>query len=243
MKIWIVLPAFNEAKAVPKIFDGLRRLRAENFNLELHVILVDDASTDDTIKVARDCSNELDVHLLKNAVNQGLAVTFMRGMLLAAEQAGFEDIVVCMDADNTHPTGQIAGMARAIQEGRDVVVASRYQRGSIVKGVPLFRRFLSGGMSVLFRAVRPIPNIRDYSCGYRAYRAGFLKSAIAAEGKALFSKDGFACMVALLLRLHKLGAVCGEVPLVLRYDQKKGVSKMRICHTILNTIRVLVCPR
>jgi dolichol-phosphate mannosyltransferase len=134
-------------------------------------------------------------------------------------------------------------MIRNIAEGRDVVTASRYQPGSVTRGVPLFRRFLSRGMSVLFRSIYPIPGVRDYSCGYRAYRASMLKQLFQAEGEVLFASDGFSCMVRILLKLHKQGAICGEVPMVLRYDEKAGASKMAIGSTVARTLSVLLSER
>jgi dolichol-phosphate mannosyltransferase len=102
---------------------------------------------------------------------------------------------------------------------------------------------LSRGMSILFRLVFPIPGVRDYSCGYRAYRAEFLQKALDHRGTKLFAQEGFACMVAILLRLHKEGAICSEVPLVLRYDQKIGQSKMNVGSTVIKTLHVLIKER
>jgi len=243
MRIWVVLPAYNEAENIPAIFAGLRRLVRENYRLELRVILVDDCSSDGTSEVARSSASELPIEVLRNEKNLGLDGTFMRGVRRAAETADDDDIIVCMDADNTHLPSQILRMARNIEEGRDVVIASRYQYGAVVRGVPRFRRFLSGGMSLVFRLVFPIPGVRDYSCGYRAYQASLLKMALRKHGEKLFSKGGFACMVGILLKLHKEDAVCGEVPIVLRYDQKEGQSKMPVASTIVSTLGILFRER
>jgi dolichol-phosphate mannosyltransferase len=243
MHLWIVLPAYNEAANLPAIFDGFRQVVRDTYNLQVDVIVVDDASTDHTAQVARELGRDTPVTLLQNDSNKGLAETFMRGMRAAAERAADADIIVCMDADNTHLPGQVLRMMRNIQEGRDVVIASRYQPGAVVRGVPPFRRLLSRCMSPLFRAVFPIGDVRDYSCGYRAYRAALLKRTLAVQGDTLFSQSGFACMVGILLRLHKAGAVCGEVPIVLRYDQKEGFSKMRIGRTISQTLGLLLRER
>lgn len=240
MRVWIVLPAYNEVENLPVLLARLRELADETYRLDLRVIVVDDGSTDDTAQTALRAGVGLELTLLQNEVNRGLAETFMRGMTEAARLAGPSDVVVCMDADNSHVPGQILRMIREIQEGRDVVIASRYRSGSVVRGVPLLRRVLSYGMSVLFRVVFPIQGVRDYSCGYRAYRASFLKKALSAQGTQLFSNDGFACMVSMLLRLARENAVFGEVPLVLRYDQKQGASKMKIGRTIVRTLGVLV---
>jgi len=243
MRIWVVLPAFNEAENLPALFRGLIVVHDNTYNLDIHVLVVDDGSTDETAAVAGRDYSPLTVEVLRNGSNCGLAETFMRGMIAAAEKTGDDDIILCMDADNTHLPGQLLQMTRKILEGRDVVIASRYRPGAVIKGVPFSRQLMSLGMSFLFRTVFPIPGVRDYSCGYRAYRGEFLKRAIASQGPALFSGEGFACMVALILRLHRMGAIFGEVPIVLRYDQKAGQSKMQMARTIWRTLSVLARER
>ena len=243
MRVWIVLPAYNEAANLPALLSGLSELSEESYRIEVRVLVVDDGSTDDTAAVALRADKCLPVQVIRNETNRGLAETFMRGMTEAARQAAPRDIVICMDADNSHMPGQILRMIREIQEGRDVVIASRYQPGSVVRGVPYVRRVLSRGMSLLFRVVFPIEGVRDYSCGYRAYRAGFLQNALAIRGDGLFAKDGFACMVGILLHLARENAVFGEVPLVLRYDQKIGASKMNVGRTVARTLTVLARER
>ncbi|MDP6978933.1 MAG: glycosyltransferase [Myxococcota bacterium] len=243
MKIFIVLPAYNEAENIPPIFDGLRRIARDTYNLELAVVLVDDGSTDDTVEVARNSGDGLALDIVRNESNLGLAATFVRGLEHATRAAGDDDIVVCMDADNTHVPGSVLSMMRNVSEGRDVVIASRYRPGSVTRGVPWFRRLLSRGMSILFRVVYPIPGVRDYSCGYRAYRASILKRLFESEGESLLASDGFSCMVRILLKLHKQGAICGEVPMVLRYDEKAGASKMAVGRTVVRTLSVLLSER
>ncbi len=243
MHVWLVLPAYNEADNLPALLDGCRRLLADTYRLSLHILLVDDGSTDGTAEVAQQHAAGLSLEVLTNGRNRGLAETFMRGMVAAAARANPDDVIVCMDADNSHLPGQIQRMTRMIQEGFDVVVASRYRPGSVIRGVPLVRRVLSRCMSWLFRLVHPVPGIRDYSCGYRAYRAGMLQAALAHQGERLFTTEGFACMVGILLRLSKEDALCGEIPLVLRYDHKIGETKMKVGSTVLKTLAVLLRER
>lgn len=243
MRVWVVLPAYNEAANLPALLAHLGRVADESFKLELRVLVVDDGSTDDTAQAAQVAAGSLSVEVVRNETNRGLAETFLRGMTHAAARAGPEDVVVCMDADNSHVPGQILRMIRGIQEGRDVVIASRYQPGAVVRGVPGTRRILSRGMSVLFRLVCPIEGVRDYSCGYRAYRAELLQSALAELGDRPLAEDGFACMVEMLLHLARRGAIFGEVPLVLRYDRKVGASKMDVGRTVARTLVVLARAR
>ena len=240
MDIWVVLPAFNEEENLPQLLEAFKSLESEAYNTDIHILVVDDGSTDRTFDIATSFADKLSVEVFQNEKNMGLAYTFSRGISIAAEKAGAKDIIICMDADNSHPAGLALRMIRYIREGRDIVIASRYQNQAVVKGVPLSRRFLSYGMSILFRIVCPIPGVKDYSCGYRAYRAAFLQNAMANKGKQLFAGEGFSCMAGFLLSLAGEGAVCGEVPIILRYDKKKGSSKMNVLKTIGNTMAVMI---
>jgi dolichol-phosphate mannosyltransferase len=127
-------------------------------------------------------------------------------------------------------------MVGLIREGHDVVIASRYVQGARVLGVPLHRRVLSGGASLLLRVFFPITHVRDYTCGYRAYRAGCLKDAFERYSDALIEQKGFSCMVDVLLKLRAMGLIMTEVPLLLRYDRKHGMSKMRAASTVFETL-------
>jgi dolichol-phosphate mannosyltransferase len=62
-------------------------------------------------------------------------------------------------------------------------------------------------------------------------------------GAAFVEHSGFQCMADILVRLARLGAIVDEVPLVLRYDRKRGESKMRVARTVLQTLRLLVVRR
>jgi dolichol-phosphate mannosyltransferase len=124
-----------------------------------------------------------------------------------------------------------------------VVIASRYHPEARVYGVPLVRRALSRSASLLLRALFPIRGVRDFTCGYRAYRASALWSALDRHRDELLTQDGFECMVDILLKLRTMNLVFGEVPLLLRYDQKSGESKMAVGRTIRRTLALVLRRR
>jgi dolichol-phosphate mannosyltransferase len=239
MNVWIVLPAYNESDNLGAILGAIRDEKAYFFGQTITAVVVDDGSRDGTKDVAQDHAPDITLDLLVNEQNMGLAYTFRRGMLHAIQSSAIGDVIVCMDADNSHLIGQVHAMVSEIRQGRDVVVASRYQHGSVIRGVPVFRQWMSNAMGLLFRIVYPIPLVRDYSCGFRAYQAGFLKKLFKKHGDSIFAQEGFACMVAFLIRCHEAGAVFGEIPMILRYDQKEGASKMAVGSTVFRTLKVL----
>jgi dolichol-phosphate mannosyltransferase len=242
--IYVVLPAYNEAANIAPL---LRNTNAAMKNAGLsdyQVLVVNDGSTDDTLAVLDGIKAELPVTVLDNGTNQGLAETLKRGLVRAAEIAADDDIIVTMDADNSHTPALIRRMVVAIQEGNDVVIGSRYRYGSRVRGVPLHRLLLSSGASWLFRLMFPIDGVRDFTCGYRAYRAGLLRRAFADLGPStIISERGFSCMVDILLKIREYDPIITEVPLILRYDQKQGASKMKVLNTVADTLKLAVRRR
>jgi dolichol-phosphate mannosyltransferase len=235
--ILIVLPAYNEAAGLPALLRSIRQVMDEG-RLAYKVVVVDDGSADGTWEAITAHTGEMPVVPVRHATNRGLAEALRSGLQVAVGQAGPDDVIVTMDADNTHAPGLVMRMLGLVREGHDVVIGSRYVSGARVVGVPFHRRVLSGGASLLMRAVFPIQGVRDYTCGFRAYRASTLQAAFARYGEGLISQKGFSCMVDILLKLRTLepSPIMGEVPLVLRYDLKHGMSKMRAVRTIVDTL-------
>lgn len=240
--LWIVLPAYNEEASLPPLLERLEAAMLE-VSMPYHVVVVDDGSSDRTWDIMQEAAQRMPLIPLQHKVNQGLGATIRDGLTHAAQEAEPDDVIVSLDADNSHPPGLIERMVRRVREGNDVVIASRYQHGSTIRGVPLHRRALSYWGGWLFRVVFPIPGVRDYTCGFRAYRGEVLQSALAEHGDRFFDQDGFQCMVDILLKLSRAPWVFTEVPLVLRYDLKGGVSKMRVGSTIVNTLGLLLQRR
>jgi dolichol-phosphate mannosyltransferase len=238
----ITLPTYNEEATLPLLLRAIRESMREN-QIEYRVLVVNDGSTDRTAEVASRMSSEMPLAVIEHGENRGLGEAIRTGLMAAIEDADDLDIIVTMDSDNTHTPGLIARMVRGIREGNDVVIASRYRQGAHIKGVPRYRRLLSFGARIAFSILFPTPNVRDFTSGFRAYRAGVLKQAFDTYGEEFVAQSGFSCMVDILLKLRRLGAIMSEVPLILRYDQKFGASKMMVMRTIKDTLRLIVSRR
>lgn len=237
--IWIVLPAYNEEAGLPALLTRIDESLSDE-GLDYRVIVVDDGSTDRTFEVAMEAAQDLPVTVERHPTNQGLGTTVRDGILLVCKEGGDRDILVTLDADNTHTPGLIARMVRMIREGHHVVIASRYRSGSRVRGVPLLRRVLSRTASLMLRLLFPTKGVRDYTCGFRAYDLGILKRITREGGDSFFDQDGFQVMVDILLKIRREpDVIFGEVPLILRYDQKEGESKMDIGATMRRTLTLI----
>jgi dolichol-phosphate mannosyltransferase len=234
-RIFAVLPAFNEGAALT----DLVRLFTEAVGTgPLQVIVVDDGSTDDSMALLEE-AQIAGTDIIRHPRNKGLGEAVKTGFLVALERADDRDVIVVMDSDGTHTPFLVERMAGLIREGNDVVVASRYRYGSRVVGLDWFRLLLSHASSWIFRMTVPLSNIKDYTCGFRAYRAGMLKKAFRHYGDGFITEAGFACMAEILMKLGRLGALFCEVPMILRYDHKVSTSKIRIARTILRSLNLV----
>jgi dolichol-phosphate mannosyltransferase len=240
--VLVVLPAYNEGASLSAVLQALERAGRES-GMALRLIVVNDGSSDSTGLVARSHRGSVPLTLIDHPHNLGLGAAIRSGLLMAVDLASDRDIVVTMDADDTHTPVAIAEMVARINEGFDVLIASRYRPGSSVVGVPVHRRFLSYAASLLFRLVFPIRGVRDFTCGYRAYRASVLRQAFGRYREEFINEDGFQCMVDILLKLRRMNLRFSEVALILRYDRKEGKSKMKVLRTSLRTLGLMVRRR
>lgn len=238
--IHIVLPAFNEAESLKVLLpDLIKTLKTERLQHKIYV--VDDGSSDGTSRIVKDFSKQFpQVKLIAHRSNKGLAEAINTGFKEALRRSGKGDILITMDADNTHLPGLIVRMARLINEGNDIVISSRFVSGSRVRGVPLIRRLLSLTASIIFKILFPISGVKDYTCGFRAYRVDLIKKGMEIYKDKFISEKGFSCMVDILLKLRRLDPICTEVPMILRYDLKKGKSKMNVSQTVKDTLELIV---
>lgn len=227
MKIIILLPAYNEEKSISKLIPKIDKL-LKSKNFKYRIIICNDGSNDRTSEVIHKFKKEYPITLINHYVNRGLGETSRDNFEKAAAISRKEDIIIRMDADNTHEPKYMIDMIEKIQKGFDIVIASRFVRSKSQRGVSAHRTFISLGANIFMKIFFPIKNVRDYSCGYRAYSAEIIKKSIYIYGNSFIQLKGlgFTCTLEKLIKLNLLGAKITEIPFILRYDRKKSESKM-----------------
>jgi dolichol-phosphate mannosyltransferase len=239
--ICLALPAYNEAGAIGALLDAAGAvLNAEPLD-SWSIVVVDDGSWDETASIVEErAAREPRIRLVRHEKNRGLGPAIITGLRAGLEAgSGPTHLIVGMDADMTHPPETIPSMRAAADAGADLVIASRYQPGSRQMGVPFFRLLMSIGARLLFWHYLNLPGVRDYTCGFRGFRASLLEEGFNRFGDKLITRSGFACTDELLVHLALLGPTIREVPFILRYDRKQGASKMQLGVTIRETIHLL----
>lgn len=225
--IIVLLPAYNEevslSRLMPKIGDVLSAA-GEPYR----VIVCNDGSRDRTGEVLQGMLGAYPLEIITHAINRGLGETSRDLFERAAEVSQPGDVIVRLDCDDTHEPEFIPRMISKIREGNDVVIASRFAPGGGQTGVSAYRAFISRGANLFMKVFFPIKGLREYSSGFRAYRAEKIKEAIAFYGNNFIQLKGlgFTCTLEKLIKLKLIGARFAEAPFVLRYDQKASESKM-----------------
>ncbi|MGO4889037.1 glycosyltransferase family 2 protein [Anaerobacillus sp. MEB173] len=238
--IIVALPAYNEEIGLPKLLDKLINVR-RYMTKPLEVVIVNDGSTDRTKQVLDHYSTNYPfITYIDHEQNKGLGEAMKTLFTHILHGYGDDDIVVTLDADNTHNPNIIPSIVSKLEKEKlDVVIASRFTEGGIEVGLSPLRKLYSRGAKLFFKVFFPIANVNDYSSGYRAYRIQYLRKAFNLYNGKVITSNGFECMVELLARFSKIGIKVGEYPLVLEYHLKETPSKMNVVKTITGYFTLL----
>ncbi len=227
MKIWVLLPAYNEAESFPRLFPKIADVMKRN-ELDYEIVVCNDGSVDGSAEILSEQKKRLPLSVVTHDINRGLGETERDLFEYVARNGEGGDIAVRLDCDDTHEPEFILSMIAKVIDGNDVVIASRFAPGGGQVGVSGYRAFISYCANVYMKMMFYIPNVREFSCGFRAYRVETLQRAIKIFGNDFIQLKGlgFTCTLETLVKLKLIGARFAECPFVLRYDQKASESKM-----------------
>jgi dolichol-phosphate mannosyltransferase len=223
----VLLPAFNEEASLPRLMPKLHEV-LERQGEPYRIVVCNDGSRDGTEQVLQGMAGRYALEVLTHKINRGLGETSRDLFERAAEIAQAGDVIVRLDCDDTHEPEFVPRLIQKVREGHDVVIASRFAPGGGQLGVSAYRAFVSRCANLFMKVFFPIEGLREYSCGFRAYRAEAIKQVISCYGNNFIQLKGlgFTCTLEKLVKLKLIGARFAEAPFVLRYDQKVSDSKM-----------------
>jgi dolichol-phosphate mannosyltransferase len=197
-------------------------------NEDYRILVCNDGSRDKTQSMLEAYAQEMPIEIIWHKINRGLGESSRDLFERASEVTQPGDIIVRLDCDDTHEPEYIPSIIKKVRSGFDVVIASRFESGGGQLGVGNYRAFISRSANLFMKVFFPIPGLKEYSCGFRGYRAEKIKEAISFYGNNFIQLKGlgFTCTLEKLVKLKLIGARFGEVPFTLRYDQKQSDSKM-----------------
>jgi len=164
-KIIVVMPAYNAARTLAKTVGEVPR------DIVDEILLVDDASSDDTVTLANDLGITVFLHEKNFGYGRNQKTCYREALSRGA------DIVVMLHPDYQYSPNLIVPMAGMIAYGEyDVVIASRILgKGALEGGMPLYKyisnRFLTLSQNILLRY-----KLSEYHTGFRAFRREVLET-------------------------------------------------------------------
>jgi dolichol-phosphate mannosyltransferase len=201
----VVIPAFNEEAGIRAAVEAVDEALGKLPN-ETAIIVVDDGSVDRTgAELANVAEGRPRVLLVRHPTNRGYGAALRSGALRAASREF--DYVLFMDSDLTNDPTYLTDFAEKMQEGFDVIKASRYIAGGGVDGVPWMRVLASKLGNRVARALFGVP-VHDCTNGFRALRTTLVTSIDLHE-------EGFAVIMEELYRVQRLSPSYAEVPIIL----------------------------
>ncbi|MBI3379782.1 glycosyltransferase [Candidatus Gottesmanbacteria bacterium] len=221
MKIVHIIPTFNEKENIGKMIEALEALEKEK-KWDADILIVDDHSPDGTAEEVKKYQGRFsNVHLLLKK-KEGLGRALIMGYEYAIEKL-HADVVIPNDADFQWDPQDMPKLISKIQEGYDVVVASRHVSGGKVIGWNWFRK-LNHEISNTFLAwwVAGVHEVVDHAGNFKAIR---VKGILDKVALSKMKNSGFSFQLHVLYELSKTGARFTEVPSIFK-ERKFGKSKI-----------------
>ena len=200
-KVVVVMPAYNAAKTLRITYDAIPKADVD------HVILVDDGSRDETLKIAKELKLEVFVHTRNFGYGGNQKTCYTEALKAGA------DVVVMLHPDYQYDPTLLPNVVAPIKAGEaDVVLGSRLLGGNVVEqGMPWWKflgnRFLTGVQNWVLRQ-----ELAEYHTGYRAFSRRVLE-----EVPFLLNSDNFVFDQEMLVQAIHLGFRIQEVPVPTRY--------------------------
>ena len=223
-KVVVVMPAYNAEKTLRMTYAELPH---ELVDL---VILVDDGSSDETIRIARGLNLEVFVHDRNYGYGANQKTCYREALRAGA------DIVVMVHPDYQYDPKLLPEIIKPIQDGQaDVVFGSRLLAGNVIRqGMPWWKyianRFLTGLENGVFSL-----RLAEYHTGYRAYRREMLEAV-----NVDMNSDKFVFDQEIVAQFVDIGARIVEVPVPTRYfPQASSCSFVSSCRYGCSILGVL----
>jgi dolichol-phosphate mannosyltransferase len=245
-KLYILIPVLNEAGNILRLVKDLSIVSAElQSKFDVHVLLIDDGSRDNTSALAKEAAQSagLQLTVLHHETNQGPGRAFATGFCHLASLLAESDLVLTMEGDNTSRLELVKQMLLRLTEGFDVIFASPYMYGGKIVNTSMYRIFLSSVANLFIKELLGIHGILTVSSFFRLYRAPTLKKLQASYGPGIVERSGFECMVEMTMKMIILQITISEVPMVLDTHARVGKSRMKILKTIRGYIGLWLLKR
>lgn len=231
-KITVVMPAYNAAKTISKTYRDIPK------DLVNEIIVVDDDSHDQTVKLAK----KLGLRVFTHSTNLGYGGNQKTCYWEALKSK--PDIVVMVHPDYQYDAALIPDLVKPIIDGRfDIVLGSRIRSRQevLAGGMPLYKYFANRFLTILENIVLGL-NLSEYHTGFRA----FSRRALQTVPFQRFSND-FVFDQEILIAAVSAGFKISEIPVSVRYfPEASSINFTRSVRyglmTLLTLLKYLLRP-
>lgn len=218
MKIAIVTPSYNEE-------DRISLFLKEILKTKYPIIVVDDGSTDSTLKKIEKFKRSKNLTILNHKVNLGKGAALKTGCDYVFGK-GYEAVIL-MDSDRQHSVSDLDKFINKLEKGKyDVVLGSR----NLSMGVPL-DRYIGNKIASVFVSTLFGIYVSDLICGFRALTKSAYK-------KLRWESMGYGVETEVVVKIKKYNLSHCEVPVeTIYYDSFKGVTITDAFGVLFNLIK------
>ncbi|NVO18769.1 MAG: DUF2062 domain-containing protein [Bacteroidetes bacterium] len=223
-QVCVILPTYNNCKTLAGVIRGVLQLTDD-------LIVVDDGSTDDTVRILSEFPS---VHVVRIPLNKGKGNALKTGFAYAM-QKGFR-YAVSMDTDGQHQPSEIIRFAEKLNELGDALIIG--ERNMEQSSVPVKSNFGRKFSNFWFWVETGISH-NDTQSGFRLY-------PLAPMEKMKFYTPRFEFEIEIIVRLAWKGIKVSQVPVTVHYfDEDERVSHFRpfqdfVRISLLNTVLVFL---
>lgn len=224
--IIIVMPAYNAEKTIEKTYRDIPS------NLTDEIIVVDDESHDNTVKIAKKLGLKVFIHKKNLGYGGNQKTCYKEALRLGG------DIIVMIHPDYQYDATLTGELIRPIKEGRfDIMLGSRIRtrKEALEGGMPLYKYISNRFLTIIENLVLGL-NLSEYHTGFRAYKRKVLESLPFSS----FSDD-FVFDQEILIAAHANNFKIGEIPVPVRYfPEASSINFFRSVRYGLATLRTLL---
>jgi len=220
-------PTYNERGNIKRLIDEILKLKIKN----LHIVVVDDNSPDETWKTVQQISKKKkNVHLLLRKTDRGRGAAGRDGFIYCLKHGA--DIIIEMDADLSHDPKCIPIMLKELKNA-DLVMGSRRIKGGKEVGRNFIRKIITFFANLYIRLLLGL-KVKDCNSGFRCFKREVLVSIKPENLEAI----GPAIVQEVLFKVHLKGFKIKEIPITFE-KRAKGKSKLGMKQIVAGYFMVL----
>jgi len=226
MKVVNIIPTYNEKENIGLMLKALDKIAQKTPQYQFITLVVDDNSPDGTGEIVKKyAKNHPRVHLITGP-KKGLGHALIRGYQYAMEKLK-ADVIIPNDCDFSFDPQKIPDLLKKIDEGYDVVVASRHVGRGGTKGWSLFRKLNHWVSNVFFASwVAGIKEVKDHNGNFKAIRVKGVLDKVPLDNLLKKIKiRGFGFQAYILYELSKVTDKFCEVPVIFKF-RTRGEAKI-----------------